>query len=875
MAMFQQYQNGVRPVTGMAEAGANIGNMYAQGISNMAKGLNEGIKAYNENSAKNDLANQKIQTLGQDIANKIAMYSQDPEISQSGVLEGLHQAASTLQDAPTKGLNQRLAIAHEAETRLAGFGQQLQEWSFLRGRAIERGIAEGLQQYSGTVTSTKAVNLDDPNFAVRANESLIDQKKRVMDFYGNIKKVNPKVQFDDNEFWSRWLSKAEQETSKAQGIDPSIISAQLEAIQGEKNIVGQNKVASEGLPEGAFQQGGMMYQPKTEGGYDYEGTPMQNTVKDYEATMQKPADATDIKTARISNEARSLIKNNSHDDLLFRKRSSEGSIELLTEQLSEAKNQKEKTYLEGHLSDEKANLDVINEAIKSGFAKPQEQFYKDLKLELDGESKIAQEAAKQVTQEEKAKIATYGARINQLNRMKSMIENGATPYEFKRGGADASDYRPAIVPDMFAIMGERVERKIFGSTDQSKLADARNQQLWGNYKPELNKEVENIPIEERRKLSKLIQEGKIKFGENGETTAEQLFLGTQAEVQAKLGSGTARERADALSYINKKIQESNTSISSLTKAKTDEKKLAENIDKSIQAGTNIPKTTGQTAKVPDIGLGDMIVGSRTDTRPISVSERKSQVQDFLTQRFGAIDPTDPSGKRRVPVQGFEEYFKKAVPESDIKEYTTESGIRLIQMNGKWEQMKMPEARTLQDIRKESVGIYGKQSSNGELIPTEFIPNSGVMVGGMFRGTDAANDKYTEEMTGLIDSRRSIRRLQEINDKTGEWASFKLSGEAIVEVTNLKAALRTDIIGVGTVSNFEQELIDRVIKDPTTFFSMESKDRAILLALASRVDRRIQNISAAKGLTVQIRDTNNQNSRFDDLRQRYLREKGLL
>ena len=271
----------------------------------------------------------------------------------------------------------------------------------------------------------------------------------------------------------------------------------------------------------------------------------------------------------------------------------------------------------------------------------------------------------------------------------------------------------------------------------------------------------------------------------------------------------------------------------------------------------------------------MIVGSRTDTRPISVSERKSQVQDFLTQRFGAIDPTDPSGKRRVPVQGFEEYFKKAVPESDIKEYTTESGIRLIQMNGKWEQMKMPEARTLQDIRKESVGIYGKQSSNGELIPTEFIPNSGVMVGGMFRGTDAANDKYTEEMTGLIDSRRSIRRLQEINDKTGEWASFKLSGEAIVEVTNLKAALRTDIIGVGTVSNFEQELIDRVIKDPTTFFSMESKDRAILLALASRVDRRIQNISAAKGLTVQIRDTNNQNSRFDDLRQRYLREKGLL
>lgn len=830
MAMFQQYQNGVRPVTGMAEAGANIGNMYAQGISNMAKGLNEGIKAYNENSAKNDLANQKIQTLGQDIANKIAMYSQDPEISQSGVLEGLHQAASTLQDAPTKGLNQRLAIAHEAETRLAGFGNQLQEWSFLRGRAIERGIAEGLQQYSGTVTSTKAVNLDDPHFAVRANESLVDQKKRVMDFYGNIKKVNPKVQFDDNEFWSRWLSKAEQETSKAQDIDPRIISAQLEAIQGEKNIVGQNKVASEGLPEGAFQQGGMMYQPKTEGGYDYEGTPMQNTLKDYEATMQKPSEATDVQTARISNEAKSLLKGNSYDDLLFRKRSSEGSIELLTKQLSEAKDQKEKKFLEGHLADEKANLGVIDEAIKSGFARPQEQFYKDSKLEIEGESRegsIKKKLAERKVAEQKPKIA-QDAEITDF--AKTVLQN-------------TKDYLDSAIQNDESIT----------------LSDiAKNITVF---------EIENNPT---KSAVTMPSSG---YGVNPSLALPSRYTEVRdnvAKAAKALGiSGDKPMTADQISDLRKAI--TSQSKSALTEAE----KAKEKLDTLSPSTIDVGSKDKAKAPVPDIGVGDMIVGSRTDTRPISVSERKSQVQDFLTQRFGAIDPTDPSGKRRVPVQGFEEYFKKAVPESDIKEYTTESGIRLIQINGKWEQMKMPEARTLQDIRKESVGIYGKQASNGELIPTEFLPNSGVMVGGMFRGTDAANDKYTDEMTGLIDSRRSIRRLQEINDKTGEWASFKLSGEAIVEVTNLKAALRTDIIGVGTVSNFEQELIDRVIKDPTTFFSMESKDRAILLALASRVDRRIQNISAAKGLTVQIRDTNNQNSRYDELRQRYLREKGLL
>ena len=786
MAMFQQYQNGVRPVTGMAEAGANIGNMYAQGISNMAKGLSEGIKAYNDNSAKNELANQKIQSLSQDVANKIAMYSQDPEIAQSGVLEGLMQTAATLQDAPTKGLNQRIGLVHEAETRLAGFGNQLQEWSFLRGRAIERGISDALQQYSGTVTSTKAVNLDDPNFAVRANENLVDQKKRVMDFYGNIKKVNPSVQFDDNEFWSRWLSKAEQETSKAQGIDPSIISAQLEAIQGEKNIVGQNKVASERLPEGAFQQGGMMYQPKTEGGYDYEGTPMQNTLKDYEATMQTPAEA----------------------PIRKRKQAEQDTAEVM-----------------GYLTKPPINtaqIKIWNDEIKS----------------LDEKIAGLSEGNKKKT----------GFTLGAANILAKGAKNTAGWYATRQAKNATEDwFRQANI-------------------DTSKMSDAE----LVSFMRKQFRENTSAPMAFLTELShpaSLPNPFQVAAYESG------------AAIKGKRSATFTDREEQAFNIVAKGIDANwsanDSSISSLEQRKQELKDSIDREGKNKFLVKQEAKQTQASPKIPDIGVGDMIVGSRTDTRPISVSERKSQVQDFLTQRFGAIDPTDPSGKRRVPVQGFEQFFQKAVPESEIQEYTTPSGIRLMRMNGKWEQMKMAEPKTLQDIRKESIGIYGKQTSNGEFVPTEFLPNSGVMIGGIFRGTDVANDKYTDEMTGLIDSRRSIRRLQEINDKTGEWASFKLSGEAIVEVTNLKAALRTDIIGVGTVSNFEQELIDRVIKDPTTFFSMESKDRAILLALASRVDRRIQNVSASKGLTVQIRDTNNQNSRFEDLRQRYLREKGLL
>jgi len=844
MAMFQQYQNGVRPVTGMAEAGANIGNMYAQGISNMAKGLTEGIKAYNDNSAKNDLANQKIQSLGQDIANKIAMYSQDPEISQSGVLEGLHQAASTLQDAPTKGLNQRLAIAHEAETRLAGFGNQLQEWSFLRGRAIERGISDALQQYAGTVTTTKAVNLDDPNFAVRANENLVDQKKRVMDFYGNIKKVNPSVQFDDNEFWSRWLSKAEQETSKAQGIDPSIISAQLEAIQGEKNIVGQNRVASEKLPEGAFQQGGMMYQPKTEGGYDYEGTPMQNTVKDYEATMQTPAEAPERRKKQAKQDTAEVL-----DYLGYGKGKSTDSKELLSGDLNkhlvrESKDGKfirNKNYenLPSH-SLYGSNLEYLKENAKRLGTWDEKAFQASIEKDKSLEGDVSTYTAKKPNE-----TAFWDdVRLKTEKAKKLYYAKDSRIADYARGDFGESGV-PKEAYDLAEKLGFNREDYGLGVKGIGHMLPFSTGAVIAPYG--YGEATNELPSALKDFFTK-VKEGKI-----DEATGEVI-------------TGRPKD-ADGKGFITPIKSKPISAMPTIWE---------ENARKGLVSSIANPENKKQTtAKVADIGVGNMIVGSRTFTDPISVSERKSQVQDFLTQRFGAIDPTDPSGKRRIPVQGFEQFFQKAVPESEIQEYTTPSGIRLMRMNGKWEQMKMAEPKSIQDIRKESIGIYGKQTSNGEFAPTEFLPNSGVMVGGIFRGTDAANDKYSDEMTGLIDSRRSIRRLQEINDKTGEWASFKLSGEAIVEVTNLKAALRTDIIGVGTVSNFEQELIDRVIKDPTTFFSMESKDRAILLALSSRVDRRIQNISAAKGLTVQIRDTNNQNSRFEDLRQRYLREKGLL
>lgn len=773
--MFQQYQNGVTPVTGMSEAGANIGNMYASGIMNAAKGLTEGIKAYNENSAKSEMANVKIASLSQDIANKIAMYSQDPEIAQSGVLQGLMQKGQMLTEAPTKGLSQRLAIAHDAETSLAGFGQQLQEWSFLRGRAIERGIAEGLKLFENAKTTTDPVFYkgNDPELLVDPNQTIQQQKDRVMARFKQIRAANPQIQGTEEDFWAGWLNDAQQQISKAQGLHPSVVSAQLEALQAEKNIA-KNQKAVASLDDNAIS--GLLM--NKDGMYE-EQAPIVSSVKDYAAMTAVPAD-------KPYNDVAEGMKMLGYE-------TDKSNIPELSKKLAEEK--KNLSELQGLLSS--GNYNKENEE--------QRKFYD-----------------------------TLSSMFSAISPADGLMTAGV-----KKRLSELKDEGKKITPELVkSVVGEMISKddkwKNF-KTGAYGYAGIINRGLVENVKNPVKPIYDpqnNFDLGKRLSVSET-------------KTAEQ-------EIRKALGNVTSEL------LIPDSLQ---TRVS----------KAKENISKLER---EIKTETPVKAPAPKVALGDLVVGLTETTRPLTVSERKSQVSDFLTERFGAIDPTDPTGKKRIAVQGFDSFFQKAIPESEIKEFTTEGGTRLIHLNGKWEMVKESTPRTMKQVREDLIGVYGKQTADGRLVPTEFIPNSGIEIGGLYRGTDASEAQFNDEMVQLSDARRSIKKLQEINDSVGEFADLTKAGIAEVEVMNLKSALRKDIIGVGTVSNFEQSLIDKVIRNPTDFFSMESKDRAILLALAQRIDRRIQNVGAAKGLTVRIRDVNSAN-RYEALRQQYLKAKGII
>lgn len=77
---------------------------------------------------------------------------------------------------------------------------------------------------------------------------------------------------------------------------------------------------------------------------------------------------------------------------------------------------------------------------------------------------------------------------------------------------------------------------------------------------------------------------------------------------------------------------------------------------------------------------------------------------------------------------------------------------------------------------------------------------------------------------------------------------KLIGEAKVLVSRLNAALRYDIVGGGTISNYEQQLIADVVPRPMDIIRLKKADAARLDAIESAMRKVMRAKSEGFGLT---------------------------
>lgn len=775
MAMFQQYQSGIQPVTGMAEAGANIGNMYAQGINTFTKGLAEGIKAYNENSAKNDLANQKLQMLSQDVANKIAMYSQDPEIAQSGVLQGLMQTAATLQDAPTKGLNQRLGIVHEAETRLAGFGQQLQEWSFLRGRQMERDMSAargGVREFDEQTVPTAIIPSGKMPYLY--SKTYAENEAELVRLTNDAKARGANV--DLPTVLNNWRRGLKANAMSRNDMPPEVKEALLKQISAGESLTDNIQTDELGVTD--YAKEAELYSsastsvkeqlaPKKVEEPINVGTPPAGGTPRKTVTPEE-AQAAGKKALAMENDIRAIFGTRKNLEPYEQKNKDKMLAEVAA--LRETAASAGGTYEEANAATEMSKINLIRTKIQSVADKSEINYLKELQQELQSGGYIG-----------------FMDRLSQHAIGNTRLSN-ETQRTIEKDPISSTVPRKVIVQELSAVDERRQKLDDF-------VAGLRSIQDLG-------------------------------ITEDGKDILPDRKLAMQKAIKERIDT-LSKPREEAKKVTTENIREMAGAVAGKPVATTQETKPEQEFALTNQQNLSLGTTTTKVAT--------------------SIESKRKDMMDFFTKKYGYVPAS------------FEQSFKAIYPEANFK--TMETPYGAFMYDGKeWKQIQMQQPKTMsnKEIAEEKAVTFGTPNAEGNIDFQELAPRSGVYVRGIFAGTPTEAFKFRGEMLETANARVAVNRLIEINDMVGEsmpW-NAKLWGEAKALLPQIKAGLRTDIIGVGTVSNYEQQLIEEVVADPTKFWSLESSDRAKLTEIMRRVNNRLMDKPAIYGLEVKVAGQSN-------------------
>jgi len=251
-----------------------------------------------------------------------------------------------------------------------------------------------------------------------------------------------------------------------------------------------------------------------------------------------------------------------------------------------------------------------------------------------------------------------------------------------------------------------------------------------------------------------------------------------------------------------------------------------------QNGAPVEKETLPVSSVADA----INMGTVTYEQPVSSISRKESIKSYIKSKYGYI----PSG--------FDAGYKALHPEDDLKFSETPYGTAMW-TGGKWEMIKTGNVRTLAQQGEDQAVTFGTPDRRGGLVPAELVANSGFKLAGIFAGSVSDASKFRVEYNKLLRARSFIKELQEINDQPAESLNPATRGRAEILVNQLITMLRTDLIGVGTVSNYEQEMLAKIVENPANFLQIDSSVREKYNQLARGIEDSLINTPTIHGLSV--------------------------
>ena len=244
----------------------------------------------------------------------------------------------------------------------------------------------------------------------------------------------------------------------------------------------------------------------------------------------------------------------------------------------------------------------------------------------------------------------------------------------------------------------------------------------------------------------------------------------------------------------------------------------------------------------DIEVGAQPIASKDIIIPQSSESRKKQMSDYMKSRLGYLPA------------GFDDMWRKQNPESTLQLKETPYGVFYSDKTGEWKQMAVTKGNQMEpkDIAANKAVQFGNLQPDGTYEPTEFVKGSGIKLGGIGTfGTAAEASKFRVEYLRKIKALRYADELRQINETLFRSMMPSLWGKSSAKVASLVAQMRQELIGVGSVSDFEQKLLKDLVANPTDFWRLQSTVRATYEELIDKLSRSLVEDPQSLGLDVQM------------------------
>lgn len=827
---FQQYTNGVVMPTGISEAGANIGRFAQQGLSSFGASLGEGLKAYNDNKAKDQILTSEAEALGQQIQQFAKQFGDSPEHAQFA--QSLQPYIEQLSKVPSMSLTQKMGAVTGVKAAFANIGQNLQVFEMMRKERMARdmNVARGGVKEYDEVTVPTAI-IPSGKMPYFHDKSYTENESEITRLATEAKAKGANV--DISKVLSDWRSQFKASAMSRTDMPPEVKEALIKQIDAGENLVENVQTDDSGVTD--YAKEAEMYGRTS------------TSVKEQLAPAKVEAPATTDEVSKANAQSRALI--------------SEGIAKL------QAMGKKTDT-----VSDAEFNKLAGEKAKSTG-----SRYSAVTALEEEGWSKSKDANGNQVwSRTTQDKTIAKGIKIYQdeLAKIPKDKKSGKAEVDIEETKTQLDDVNKQIADLEKAIENEDTTElgrgRKFGNFIMRKLGDASEWLASGVVKQAIVNSGVNLNDPEA--VKKAIKQ----FGGTGAGA-------TQATLQSYLSALQMNPLYDALGQKDITVKQSKLIDAEIQRALQDDK-VALNLSKltgdtegqkialnAYKAELENRISTGKVNAQPsDISKAQVANGTATGTQEVqqepsytltnqrnmslgtttaqiasSVESKRNDMKAFFTQKYGYVPAS------------FEESFKAIYPEANFK--TMETPYGAFMHDGKeWKQIQMKEPKVMsrKEMAEEKAVSFGKLQSDSSIDINEFgelVPNSGIYVRGIFSGSPTDASKFRTQMLEGSNAKKAVGRLIEINEMAGEslpW-NAKLWGEAKALLPQIKAGLRIDIIGVGTVSNYEQELINDVVADPTKFWSLEASDRAKLQVIMDKISNKLIQEPANHGLEVKV------------------------